>query len=377
MKVALVHDALTQRGGAERALLSLHRLFPDAPIYTSVFDPEGTYPEFASARIETSFLQRLPHRGGWVRVWLPFYPLVFDRMRLRGYDVVISSSSHFAHGVRAAGAVHICYCYTPPRWLYRTKDYFGDGGLLPGWAQVLLAPLLGVIRRWDRRASSRPDLYAAISSVIAGRIARLYGRESVVIYPPVDTDRFESVDRSDITLAEDPFYLVVSRLLPYKRVDLPIKACSEIGARLLVVGDGPARRRLESIAGPTVEFLGQVEEGRLISMLGRCRALIHAGEEDFGLAPLEANAAGRPAIAFAGGGAAETVVDSKTGVLFHSQTSEELLDALRRAEGIDWDPAVLRAHAGSFGEDRFRSEFSMLVDGALTSARASIAGGVR
>lgn len=362
MRVAIVHDFLTQRGGAERVVLAMHRLFPNAPIFTSVYDPDGTFPEFREADIRTTALQHLPHRGNKVRALLPLYPRTFGRMRLRGYDAVISSSSHFAHGVKVEGGHHLVYCYTPPRWLYRTDTYLAEGGPLPRGARRLTRPILSAIRRWDQRAAARPHTYVAISKGIAWRIRRVYGRHSEVLYPPVDVARFPITAAGWPRGRDDGFYLVVARLLPYKRIDLAVQAASARGARLVVVGEGPARRELEKLAGPTVTFANRVPESQLLGLYSQCRALIQCGEEDFGIALLEANAAGRPVAAYSAGGALETVVDGETGVLFRRQTVEALGEALDRLERADWSPVDLRRHAHRFDEARFADELHALIE---------------
>lgn len=349
MRVAIVHDYLTQYGGAERVVLSLARRFPDAPIFTSVYDPDGTYPEFRRLDVRTTWLQRLPHRGRAVRALLPLYPGAFERMRLRGYDLVISSSSGWAHGVDAGDAHHAVYCYTPARWLYLTDRYL-DGRA----ARLALGPLLGRLRDWDERAARRPDRYVAISGAVAERIERVYGRRpNAVVHPPVQVERLLGTGASS---TPGDHYLLLARALPYKRIDLAVDACTRSGRRLVVVGDGPLHDQLVARSGPTVEFRRRVDDGELAHLLARCRGLIQAGEEDFGLAPLEANAAGRPAVAYRAGGATETVVDGTTGVLFDEPSVDGLLGAMERLERTSFDADVLRRHAATFGEDRFHAE---------------------
>lgn len=347
MRVALVHDYLTQRGGAERVVLALHRLFPDAPIYTSVWDPDRTFREFRSATVHTSVLQRLPPQG--FRWWLPFYPLVFEHFDLDDYDLVISSSSGWAHGARTAGR-HVVYCHNPARWLYQQAAYFADGGPAPMWTAKVLLPLLGALRRWDSFVARRPTTYIANSHVVAGRIARIYRRTAAVVHPPVDLDRMARVRRG---LARH--YLVVARLLPYKRVDLALQACARRNAPVVVVGDGPARAALERSAPSCATFVGRVDDATLTELYGGARALIHAGEEDFGIVPLEAMAAGVPVVAYAAGGALETMIDGVTGALFDAQDEPSLSAALDRLESMRWDPTVLRARASEFSEERFHT----------------------
>lgn len=354
-RVAIVHDYLTQRGGAERVVLSLLRMFPDADLYTSVYDADGTYPEFRAHEVRTTWLQRLPHRGSWARALLPLYPLAFGSLRLEGYDLVISSSSGFAHGVRAPGARHVVYCYTPPRFLHQTATYLGrTGSPLTRRAGTALGPLLAALRRWDRRAATTPDAYVAISSVARARIAETYGRDSQIVHPPVEVDRIRPPAAPP---GAEPFYLAVARLLPYKRVDLAVAACRAAGRRLVIIGDGPCSSELRALAvGADVEFRHAVSDDELNELLAGCEALFQLGSEDFGIAPLEANAAGRPAIAFAAGGALETIVDGVTGVLVETQSVEAVVAAMQKVEARRWDAALMRQHARWFGEARFHEE---------------------
>lgn len=335
-------------------VLALQRLFPDAPLYTSVYDPDGTYPEFARMDVRPMVLQRLPHRGNQARALLPLYPLAFGALRLRGYDLVVSSSSGWAHAVRPPqGARHVCYCHTPARWLYDSEHYLGPGGPVPPWLQPGLRPVLRTLRDWDQRAAARPHAYIANSATVAGRIASVYGRCATVVHPPVEIDTFRPRSSPE---RDEPYALVVSRLLPYKRVDLAIAACQALGLRLTVVGGGPGRAQLAQAAGPLVELRSGLSHDQLAELLAGCSALVQAGVEDFGIAPLEANAAGRPAVAFGAGGALETVVDGTTGILFHEQSAAALATALQRVLERRWDPVVLRRHAERFGEERFGRE---------------------
>ena len=366
MKVALVHDDLVQRGGAERVVLSLSRLFPDAPIYTTVYDEAGTFPEFADRDVRTTFLQHLPHRGGAARALLPLYPAAVRALRPRRYDVVISSSSRFAHGVDTGGAPHLCYCYNPARFLYQGDDYFGAGGPVPAWLRPLLGPLLSGLRRWDAAAARRPDQFLTTSKVVAGRILATYGRAATVVNPPVDVARIAGGARqAHPALPDGPYYLVVSRLLAYKRVELAAATCAARGARLVVVGEGPARSEVERVAGAACELRGSVGDDELLALLHGCRAVLHPGEEDFGYMPLEANAAGKPVVTVARAGALETVIDGTTGVLFRNQTVEGLSAALDRLESRSWDGAVLRAHAEQFDERHFHRAIRRQVEQLL------------
>lgn len=373
MKVALVHDYLTQRGGAERVVLSLHRLFPDAPIYTSVFDADGTFSEFAGLDVRPTFLQHVPHQGDRVRWLLPLYPAAFESLRLRGYDLVISSSSGWAHGVHVVGGAHLCYCYNPARWLYQTDRYLAEGSPVPPLLGIGLRPVFAALRRWDRAAARRPDRYVAISRVVAERISETYGRAADVVFPPVHVGRFAGLDPDGAEVrrwaSERPYFLVLARLLPYKRIDLAVRAAVELGARLVIVGEGPAETELrgliDRVGAGRVALRSAVSDRELAALLAGCAALVQPGEEDFGLVPLEANAAGRPAVAFAASGALETVRDGETGVLFAEQSVPSLVEALRVAQQQPWDRAVIEAHARSFGEERFHAELAALVSSWL------------
>jgi glycosyltransferase involved in cell wall biosynthesis len=363
VKVALVHDYLTQRGGAERVVLAFHELFPEAPIFTSLYDPEDTFPEYADRDIRTSFMQSLPHKGDAFRALLMLYPVAFSKVELEGYDLVLSSSSGWAHGVDAGDAVHVCYCYTPARWLYLQSSYFGRNGPVPRWWRYPLQPALQTLIRWDKRAARRVDHYLAISHASADRVRRFYGRPATVVHGPIEIDRIPFDPDSE--RATPPYYMTLARLLPYKRIDRAIEACRRRGSRLIVVGHGPAAAPLRRMAGPLVEFRERVPDEELNRLLAGCTALIQAGDEDFGLAPLEANAAGRPVVAYGVSGALETVVDGVTGVLFHEPSPESLSDAMDDLERRTWDPHALRAHAASFSKERFKARVVEAVDDAL------------
>lgn len=358
-RVAIVHDYLTQRGGAERVVLSLLRMFPDADLYTSVYDRDGTYPEFQDLRIRTTVLQRLPHRGLMFRALLPLYAHAFSRMRLSGYDLVISSSSGFAHRVKVTDGLHVCYCYTPPRFLHRTDDYLAGGALGTKWVLPVIRPLVRRLRLSDVQAARRPDRYVTVSREIADRVADTYGRDADIINPPVDVRRILEHDGS--VEGGAPYYLMVSRLLPYKRVDAAVRAARQRGVRLVVVGSGPSETQLRRIASPEVEFRCDIDEVELNRLLHGCTALVQPGLEDFGLVPLEANAAGRPVIAYRSGGGGESVVDGVTGVHIDEQTPQAIADAMDRIESTTWDADKLRRHATSFGEDRFHGELQELL----------------
>lgn len=369
-RLALVHDYLNQYGGAERVLEQLHALWPAAPIYTSMYAPHLLPPQYRRMDIRTSFMQRLPGVHRHHQPYLLAYPLAFESFRLQGYDVVLSNSSAWAKGVLTPPeTLHICYCLTPMRWAWSYHEYV-ERERIGGPLRRMLPLAMHYLRLWDVASAQRVDRFLAISRAVAARIRKYYGREATVIYPPVDVERFAP------SAAPDDFYLVVSRLVPYKRVDLAVAAFTRLGPpwRLKIVGDGRDRPALQARAGPNVEFLGRLPDSAVRELMARCRAFVFPGLEDFGIAPVEAQAAGRPVVAFAGGGALDTVRDGLTGVLFGEQTVEALIAALRRCADLAWDPHTIRAHAERFSAARFRQELRAYVERAWQEHRERAAG---
>jgi glycosyltransferase involved in cell wall biosynthesis len=356
-RVAIVHDYLNQCGGAERVALELARAWPGAPIYTSLYRPSSTFPGFAEREVRVSRLDRIPVDTGF-RALAPLYPWAFRDHGSLSEDVVISSSSGWAHGVRTSpDTVHVVYCHTPARWLYRSDEHLGSS-----LGARLLGPLTRPLRRWDQAAARRADEYVANSEQVRTRIRRLYGRDAHVIYPPVDVERFSPRERGERLL-------VISRLLPYKRVDLIVRAATRAGIGLDVVGVGPSLDSLRAIAGPTVEFHGRVDDEGVVQLLQGCRALCVAATEDFGIVPVEANAAGKPVVAFAAGGVLETVVDGVGGALFDTLSEPALLAAIARADTIDTSPRDLGRLARRFSAQTFRSRMTTLVNDTLARSR--------
>ena len=349
--VVLVHDYLNQRGGAERVVLELAAMFPDAPLYTSLYRGASTFPEFAPLDVRTTFLDRLPVDGRF-RALFALYPAAFRSLGAIDADLVISSSSGWAHFVRTSPrAFHAVYCYNPARWLY--GDYMGSAA-----AQRALAPLAEAFRRLDRRAAQRPDLYIAISNIVRERIRRHYGRDAPVVYPPVDVERFTPTPRGERLL-------VVSRLLPYKRVDLVVAAATRAGLGLDVVGTGPALDDLRRRAGPSVRFLGRLPDPEITQLFEQCSAFCLPGAEDFGITPIEANAAGKPVVAFAGGGVLETIDEGLSGVFFREQSPQALLDALKACDDIGATPAQIAENAQRFSSETFRTRLTSVLAEAL------------
>ncbi len=356
LRIALVHDWLNQVGGAENVLETLVRLYPGAPIFTSMYAASLMPPRYRTWDIRTTFMQRLPGVFTHHQAYLPLYPLAFRGLDLRGYDLILSNKSGFCHGVPVpAGARHICYCLTPTRFLWQYDLYRAREALSPA-LDLALRPMIAALRRWDYAAAQRVHHFIAISTEVQDRIRRFYGRESSIIFPPADIGRFRPA-------AEPPgdYFLAGGRLIPYKRTDLAVRACSELGLKLLVYGDGRDRPALERMAGPSVTFLGRVSWDELARLYAGARAFIFPGLEDFGIAPVEAQAAGRPVIAYAGGGALDTVVPGVTGEFFSPATVEALQAVLARFDATAYDPAACRANAERFASERFERELGEYV----------------
>lgn len=361
MRVALVHDYLNQMGGAERVLLTLHDMFPQAPIFTSIYHPPSVDPRFRSMDIRTSFMQKLPFIKRNHQPFLPFYPFAFEGLDLREFDLVISDSSAFAKGViTRPDALHICYCHTPMRWAWNYEDYV-EREQLSGFARRVLPPLVTWLRGWDFRTASRVDYFVANSPNVAARIAKYYRRESKVIPPPVDTSRFY------VSPQHEEYFLIVSRLIPYKRIDLAVKAFSMIGLPLRIIGTGRDLGPLKRKAARNIQFLGRLSDDEVRAQMSRCRALIFPGEEDFGLTPVEAQASGRPVIAYGAGGALASVVEGSTGIFFYQQTPEALAEAVTSFRDEYFDPMAIRKHAEEFDTQRFMRRFTQFIETRLAA----------
>lgn len=359
MKVALVHDYFFQAGGAERVMEVLHEMFPEAPIYTTIVRRKTLWPRLRNADIRTSWLQPLADVGFPARALLPLYPSAIESLDLREYDLVISNSSAFAKGVKVRDdALHLCYCHTPMRFAWRQGAYM-ERERFGAVTRTALRPLLAYMRRWDSRTRHRAHVYLGNSSAVVRRIRDTYGIESDVMHPPVDVTRCRSAAK------RDDFYLVVSRLAPYKRIDLAVQAFNMLALPLVVVGGGPDAESLARLAGPTVTLRGRLSDEEVTDLYSRARGFILPGEEDFGITTLEANASGAPVIAYAAGGALDTVIDGETGVHFADPTPRALADAVRRAETIAWNADILRAHAEQFSEGAFMARMEGAIQRAL------------
>jgi len=354
VRLALVASWLNQYGGAERVLEAAHGLFPDAPVFTSTYRAAVMPATYKSWDIRTSLLDRLALPDQ--RVLLPLYPAAFESFDLHEYDVILSITSAFAHGVRVPpGARHLCYCLTPARFLWNYADYV-EREQIGRLSRLALPVLIARLRAWDRRVADRVTQFVAISETVRERIARYYQRDAAILHPPVEVERF------GVSRQRDDFFLILSRLVPYKRIDLAVQAFNHLGLPLVIAGEGRDRARLQAMAKSNVQFLARVYDTQGHDWLARCRALLFPGEEDFGITPLEANACGKPVIAFAGGGALETIVEGVTGEFFREPTAQSLVVAVRAFDDARYDPLTLRRHAERFGVNVFRDKLSQLVD---------------
>ena len=361
MNVALIHYWLLTMRGGEKVLEQIAQLFPDADIFTHISDKHLTDEFFLGHDIHNSFISKLPLAKKYYQLYLPFMPLALEQLNLSKYDLIISSESGPAKGVLVRpDAMHICYCHSPMRYAWDMYlDYQGGSGFAK---KVLMALLFHKLRIWDYASSARVDYFIANSAFVASRIEKFYRRDSEVIYPPVAVD--------DFLLSNDSpqdFYLLLGQLVSYKRADLAVKAFTEMGKRLIVVGEGPDRLRLEKIAGPSISFLGKQSFLKIRQLYAQCRALIFPGVEDFGIVPVEAMASGRPVIAMARGGALETVIDGKTGLFFKNQSVENLKAAVLEFEQGEnyFDPNIIRRHAENFSEKIFKKKLTQFINKKL------------
>jgi glycosyltransferase involved in cell wall biosynthesis len=347
-KVALFQDYLAQMGGAERVTEALHRALPGSDLYTTLSVPERISPYLQEQHPKTTWMQFLPAKARLYRHYFLLYPFAVETARLDEYDLIVSSCCGYAKGVkRRDDAVHVCYCHNPMRWVWRFSDYTARekfGGL----TKMALSLMVKGLKQWEMRAATRPDYYIANSHIVAERLKLAFGVDAKVIEPPIVTSRFK------LSKTTDDYYLILSRLVSYKRIDLAVEACTKTARRLIVIGDGPDRGRLESLAGPTVTFLGRQPDAEVNRYASRCRALIFPGEEDFGMTPLEINAAGRPVVAYGAGGATETVIEGLNGVFFRDRSVESLIQALEECECRSWNPVAIRKNAQRYDIDVFQ-----------------------
>lgn len=362
MKVAIVCDFLTKLGGAQKVLLSLHELYPDAPVYCLLYDEKGTSGKFSDCKIIQSNLKNQP---GFLRHRPKFlvgkFAKVVEEFDLSKYDVVISSNDSFAHGIiTKPETFHLCYCHTPTRYLWDWHaEYLAENKISYNLKGLVVRNLLHKQRVWDRVSADRVDHFIANSENVKKRIKKYYLRDADVVYPPVEVN--------DIQMATEPpedYYLIVSRLEPYKKIDLAVKACNKLKKKLVIVGDGSAKNSLQSIAGPTIEFAGWKNDAELFKYFQHAKAFIFSGEEDFGIAPVEAMAAGRPIIAYKKGGSLESIIDGKTGLFFDDQTVESLSKVITKLEQMydNFIPENCRVQANKFSKEKFLTEMENRVE---------------
>jgi len=355
LKVTLVYDRVNKWGGAERVLLALNEIWPEAPLYTAVYNP-ATAPWAKKFKIIPSFLNKFPFAKTRHEAFPYLMPFAFESFAFDEYDIVLSVSSEAAKGIiTKPKTLHICYCLTPTRYLWSGyKDYFPSSVF-----RFLSSPVVAYLRRWDKIAAQRPDVYLATCENVRKRIKKYYGRESEVIYPPVDTQRFTPIP---YTLNPKPYFLLVSRLdFGYKKVDLAIEAFNQLELPLKIIGTGTQMGNLKRKAQKNIQFLGELTGKELLGYYQRCQAVIFPQEEDFGLVPLEAQASGRPVIAFRKGGALETVIEGKTGLFFTAQTPGALIKAVKGFKASQFRPQDCRQNAEKFGQERFKREIKKLV----------------
>jgi glycosyltransferase involved in cell wall biosynthesis len=357
LKIALVHDHLVQDGGAEKVLKAFCELYPKSPIFTIVYDKNGTNSFFVDKVVKTSYIQKIPGGVKNYQWYLSLMPSAVENQCLDDYDLIISSASSFAKGViTRPGVKHICYCHTPTRYLWNdSHNYLRE--LKVHWLIKKILPLtLNKLRLWDRLAAERVDYFIANSQTVSERIKKYYNREAVVIYPPVDIDRFK------ISNSPKQYFLAGGRLVAYKRFDLIVKAFSRLGIPVKIFGIGPELSYLKKIAKLNVEFLGKIDDAKKIELYSNCLAYINPQEEDFGITTIEAMASGRPVIAYHAGGAKETVLDGITGEFFEEQIWEDLAESILRFDESKYNPEVIREHAEKFSVDNFKLKFKEFID---------------
>ncbi|MDA1060731.1 MAG: glycosyltransferase [bacterium] len=359
MKVAIVHDFLLKLGGAERVVKALSEIYPKAPIYTLLYDEEIMGDTFPKERVRTSFLQKYPsfirrHH----RLLTPKMPRAIEEMDFSEFDLVLSSSTAFSHGIISPlKTKHVCYCHSPMRYAWDWANEYREENNLQGLRGVLYAHLIKYLREWDQISSDRPDKYVANSANVRNRLNKYYNVDSTIVYPPVETDRFRASSN------HSGYFLIVSTLTPYKRIDLAVQLFNKIGRKLVIIGDGSHRTYLENIAGSNIEFLGFKSDDVVKDYLENCRALIFQGEEDFGIVPVEAMACGKPVLAFGKGGATETVISGKTGEFFFEPNVESMEDGLARLLYNEkfYKPHTIRKHALKFSSEQFEKNLKKAI----------------
>lgn len=363
MKLALVHDWLNQIGGAEDVLNDLVTQYPTSPIYTSIFAPDLMPSHYRDWDIRTLWIDNLPSIHNHHQPYLPFYPMAWGGLDLSDYDVILSNKSGFCHGLHFdKSAVHICYCLAPTRYVWQLEHYIAREGF-GKVAELVLRPMIALMRRWDYAAAQRVSHFIAISTEIQERIQTYYNQDSTIIFPPVDTSRFQPAPIDEV----EDYFLVVSRLIPYKRIDLAVQVATELGLPLKVGGKGRDMERLQAMAGETVEFLGYVPDDKLPDLMAKCKAFLFPGLEDFGITPVQAQSAGRPVIAYKGGGALDTVISGITGEHFEEMTVESLKAIMQNFDTNRYNPRVIREHALKFDTKIFTTQMDAFIEQAWSA----------
>jgi glycosyltransferase involved in cell wall biosynthesis len=360
IKIAIFHDYLNQYGGAERVLEELLTLYPEADIYTFIYD-DAVLPQFKKWRVITSPVQYLPFSKQHYQYYLWLFPLVIKLFNFRRYDLVVVSTHAWGNGIRKAGAKMITYCHTPMRYVWDLYDDYVQYRFVPSWMRLILAHVRPFLQSYDKQCSRNPDAFVVNSAEVRERVRNNYGRSADVIHPPVKVDFFSARDH----VHNGGYYLVVTRLKPYKRVDLIIEAFNQFGKRLVIVGDGPEKKKLARLAQANIEFVDNVSDESLRELYAGALGYVHMAHEDFGMSMAEAQAAGTPVIAYSKGGAREIVRDKETGILFHEQTAAALVEALRGAISCVWDRALIRNNAGRFAAAHFKKQFAEITERIL------------
>lgn len=356
MKVAIVYDRVNKWGGAERVLLALHEMFPKAPLFTSVYDSKKAPWASVFPKVYTSFLHKIPFSSSRHEPLAPLMPLAFESFNFNRYELVISVTSEAAKGlITKPQTKHLCYILTPTRYLWSGRDEYFKSTII----KIVTKPIVSYLRSWDKVAAQRPDVFVGISTAVQKRVRDYYKRESELVYPPVEIDKFEYSDSA--YKKKENYYLVVARLVSYKRVDLAIQAFNELKKQLVVVGEGREEEKLKSLAKPNIKFVKRLTDKELARYYQRARALIFPQVEDFGLVAVEAQAAGTPVIAYKSGGAQDTIIDGKTGIFFVKQSKESLIKAIRRFEKVSINKKDLMKNAEKYSKEKFQEEFGKVV----------------
>lgn len=363
VKIAIVHDYLNQFGGAERCLEELHQVFPDAPVYTLIYDKHAL-PQYSDWDIRQSWLRFVPGAAGLYRFFVPLFPFLVRTFDLKEFDIILSVSHAWVKGIKKGKAKHLCYCLTPVRYAWDLYDEYVKREYIPFFAKPFLPVLAACLRFWDKRAAGKVDKFITISEAIRERVQNYYGMDSEIIYPPVDVDYYTPSEKDE----RGDHYLTVSRLKPYKRIDLIVEAFTKSGRELHVVGDGPDLARLKKNAGRNIKFLTGLTDREVREEYRSARGFIYAGLEDFGIVMAEAQAAGLPVIAFAKGGALDIIKEDESGVFFKEQTVASLLDALSRFEQKLFSCENVRAASLRFDKMKFRQKIKSEVE-CLKEAR--------